>query len=214
MKSIVFLAAAVSLLQRAPGNARWDQGQPIERTGILRERPYPHIITADNAIFLVEQGKRGAQDRSNGMDGTSVRVKGWKLERDGRDIIELVPESDAIVAAPADPRKPPAAADARPGGHAIMRGEIVDYKCYLGAMKPGDGKTHKACAILCLSGGIPAVLVSHTAAGPTYTVLADASGGAVGPDIIELAGEPVEAEGNLVRTGPISVLQVSRIGRQ
>jgi hypothetical protein len=211
---MVAAAAAVALLQRAPGNALWDQGQPIERTGILRERPYPHIITTDKAIFLVEQGKRGAQDRSSGKDGLTVRVKGWKLERDGRDIIELVPESDAIVAASADPREVPAAPEPRPGAHAVMRGEIVDYKCYLGAMKPGDGKAHKACAILCMSGGIPAVLVSHTKAGPTYTVLADASGGAVGPDIIELAGEPVEAEGTLVRAGPLSVLQVRTIGRR
>jgi hypothetical protein len=209
---MVAAAAAIALLQRSPGTALWDQGQPIERTGILRERPYPHIITPDKAIFLVEQGKHGAQERSGGKDGLTVRVKGWGLERDGRDIIELVPESDAIVAVPAGSTV--VSASPEPPTHTVIRGEIVDYKCYLGAMKPGDGKAHKACAILCMSGGIPAVLVSQTEAGPTYTVLADASGTAVGPDIIELAGEPVEVEGTLVRAGSLSILQVTRVGRR
>lgn len=45
-----------------------------------------------------------------------------------------------------------------------LDGELVDSKCYLGTMKPGDGKTHKSCAILCLRGGIPPLFVSKAAA--------------------------------------------------
>jgi len=36
-------------------------------------------------------------------------------------------------------------------------GEIVDSKC-LGVMTPGQLTTHRACAIRCISGGIPPVL--------------------------------------------------------
>ena len=52
-------------------------------------------------------------------------------------------------------------------GVATLRGEIVDSKCYLGAMKPGDQKTHKACATLCIRGGIPPVLVERLPGGGT-----------------------------------------------
>jgi nitrite reductase/ring-hydroxylating ferredoxin subunit len=39
-------------------------------------------------------------------------------------------------------------------------GPLGDPKCFARAMKPGDGKTHKGCAVLCLRGGIPAVFVA------------------------------------------------------
>jgi len=32
------------------------------------------------------------------------------------------------------------------------RGQIVDPKCYLGVMKPGEGKPHSDCAIRCIDG--------------------------------------------------------------
>ena len=41
-----------------------------------------------------------------------------------------------------------------------IKGEIVDSKCYFGAMRPGFGKTHRACAVRCISGGIPPVLAA------------------------------------------------------
>ena len=42
-----------------------------------------------------------------------------------------------------------------------LKGEIIDPKCYLGAMKPGGGKTHKACAMRCIAGGIPRRQTGH-----------------------------------------------------
>lgn len=63
-----------------------------------------------------------------------------------------------------------------------LRGEIIDPKCFAGAMKPGDGKAHKGCAVLCLRGGIPAVFVTS---GEVYLV--------VGADGVSLAGEGLEA---------------------
>jgi hypothetical protein len=69
----------------------------------------------------------------------------------------------------------------------ILRGEIIDPKCFLGAMKPGDGKTHKACATLCLEGGIPPMFVERTGASSIrYHLL-------VGPDGTALTGEALAA---------------------
>jgi len=208
---MVLAAAAVALSQRSPGNAVWEDGQPVERIGTLFERPYPHIVDGPSVVFLVEQGKRGTQERAKGLDGAHVRVKGWKLERDGRQILELVPEADALRA---DPGTPASQVQSRSLGMATLRGEIIDYKCYLGAMKPGDGKAHKACAILCMSGGIPAMLVTREAGEAVYTLLADPAGGPVAQNIIELAGEPVEVSGELVEVGPVRVLKVQRAARR
>ena len=42
----------------------------------------------------------------------------------------------------------------QPLGAVTLTGEIVDSKCFLGVMNPGNLKPHKACAIRCISGGI------------------------------------------------------------
>jgi len=85
-----------------------------------------------------------------------------------------------------------------------LRGEIVDAKCYLGAMKPGDGRTNKECATLCVRGGIPPMLVHQTAEGRLgYALVAGIDGRAVGgvgePGgfLLPLIAEPVEVEGEL-----------------
>ena len=47
-------------------------------------------------------------------------------------------------------------------GEVTLVGEVVDPKCWLGDMKPGDGKAHAACARLCMEGGIPPMLRVRT----------------------------------------------------
>jgi len=39
-------------------------------------------------------------------------------------------------------------------GTQTLVGEIVDSKCFLGVMNPGQLTTHRACAIRCISGGV------------------------------------------------------------
>ena len=46
-----------------------------------------------------------------------------------------------------------------------MAGEICDGKCETGAMRPGNGIAHRACAILCLAGGVPPVFVTAAPGG-------------------------------------------------
>ncbi len=42
-------------------------------------------------------------------------------------------------------------------GAVTLTGEIVDTKCHLGVMNPGEGKVHRDCAVRCISGGAPPV---------------------------------------------------------
>ena len=79
-------------------------------------------------------------------------------------------------------------------------GEIVDTKCYLGAMKPGRGKPHRDCASLCIRGGIPAALLVRTEGGERHLVhLLNPQGQPLGRELLEWVGEPVEVWGTLRR---------------
>ncbi len=209
---MVVVSALVVVSQRSPGDAVWEDGKTITIEGVLVERPYPMVELGASTppVFLVEQGKHGAQARASGIDGKRVRVTGWRLARDGREILELAPEASAITIVPGSAQRGSGAAARLERNDVVLSGEIVDYKCYLGAMKPGDGKTHKACATLCVSNGIPPVLVSaRENGGLEYTVLADEQGRAAGGSVLPLVGEPVRVRGALSTVGGLRVLRVA-----
>ncbi|MBX3356923.1 MAG: hypothetical protein KF745_00695 [Phycisphaeraceae bacterium] len=206
-------AAIIALTQRDPGPAVWDTGLPVSREGTLVAHPYPILRVAPQhpgdpptTIFLVQEGKHGAQDRVASNDGVHVRIRGWRLDRDGREILELLPDADAVTPLPSQSPVPAPTTDTL--GPITLRGEIVDYKCFLGAMKPGDGKGHKACATLCISRGIPPMLVVPTTDGHDYYLLVTDRGEPLPPPMLDLVGEPVVVSGILRRFDGINMLSV------
>jgi hypothetical protein len=95
-------------------------------------------------------------------------------------------------------------------GQVSLRGEIVDSKCYLGAMKPGGGTTHKGCAVLCLKGGVPPLFVTQDTGGRmVYYLLVSGECGQLDQAAFHLAGEPVEVNGESEEWGDISVLKAA-----
>ena len=90
-----------------------------------------------------------------------------------------------------------------------LRGEIIDPKCFAGAMKPGEGKPHKACAVLCLRGGIPPMFLTDAG---TLHVLVDTNGGAlVGSaleEIIPYVGDRVEINATPAQVQGFSHLRI------
>lgn len=90
-----------------------------------------------------------------------------------------------------------------------IAGEICDGKCYAGAMRPGSGIAHKACANLCLIGDIPAILVTVApVAGSHFLLLAGRDGGPLPPEIRDWVAIPVELQGDVERVGNVLVLRV------
>jgi hypothetical protein len=196
------LAGAMALSMRRPGIARWDLASVTELRGTLRERPYPMLLTPDESgaasvVLLAAVGKHGAQARVSGLDGRIVRLRGHMLTRDGRRMLEVgasiadVEIADGAVQAPAPVR-------IVPGERTRLRGEIVDAKCYMGAMKPGDGMGHRSCAALCVQGGIPPVLVVRDGEGVRHFLVTDREGGAANAWAAARMGETVEIEGLIV----------------
>jgi len=108
-----------------------------------------------------------------------------------------VAESVAVPAPPA------------PLGHWLLTGEICDGKCHAGAMKPGTGLAHKACANLCIAGGLPAVLeMTLPAEGSTVVLLADAEGGPMPAGLLDLTAVPVEMTGHLERRDDLLIFRI------
>jgi len=201
LAGVALSALTIARLQSDPGAGVWETGAEIVVEGVLRAAPYPMIEGAagGETWLLVETLKRGAQERAASLDGQRVRARGWRVERDGRKILELAPRADALVGEGA--AGAPAGA-ARAMGAVTLRGEIMDAKCYLGAMKPGEGKTHKACATLCIRGGIPPALVVRGAGGAAeYFLLTDERGGPAPREILPLVGEPVVVRGEASEGG-------------
>ena len=91
-----------------------------------------------------------------------------------------------------------------------ITGEIVDEKCWLGRMRPGGGRTHRACAQLCVAGGIPPVVVGTDAQGIAHAAIVVGPNGEIITDqVIEYLAEPVAVTGELVRDGDLDYLRVA-----
>lgn len=210
------MGTIIVITMRDPGIARWETGSMKTWSGTLIEHPYPMLIPDDKqqsdqqseqpaALFVVSMGKRGAHDRLAPYFGQHVTLAGYELNRDGRHLIELDIEPDAIK----PDQSPPADInnELKPIEHTTLVGEIVDGKCYLGAMKPGDGMGHQACAVLCVKGGLPPMFVADTPEGDHiyYLLLIDGST-RYSDDIYAMLGRPVQIEADITNIHGIPVL--------
>lgn len=203
---------------RSPGRGVWDTSAVRTLEGLACSRPYAMLRVPDahapdgaRTVLLVQEGKRGAAEVVAPFDGRLVRVRGYVLERDGRQMLELVEGNLESLAAPSDSMAVGLQWPVPVGmGPVRLTGEIIDPKCYLGAMKPGEGRTHKECATLCIAGGIPPMFVTRDAAGTVvYFLLVDARGGPAAEQVLAFVGDPVELSATLERWGDLLVLKLS-----
>jgi hypothetical protein len=211
-------AATVAYFQGDPGPARWED-ETSTFDGIVSARPYPMLrVSGGPTLLLVDEGKFGAAQRVEQVgDGRAVRVRGTLLHRDGRSLLELAPgdaglrpltEEEERVLPRTERSAPQLVADA-----VTLNGEIIDPKCYLGAMKPGGGKTHKACAMLCISGGIPPMLVTRDAERrETFYLLVTGDDGPANELVLPFVGDAVTVTGRLERDGDLLLLHLATGG--
>jgi len=167
--------------------------------GVLTARPYP-LLHLDNgrAILLAEEGKYGAMPAA-GLVGQRVAAEGYVLARG--DIAMLVLGAELVVR----PGPAPAPPVERLGRWRIT-GEICDGKCAAGAMRPGTGLGHRACATLCLDGELPAVFVATApVGGSVFLLLGGADGGPMPAALRPRIGQRITLEGAVERRGGILV---------
>lgn len=196
-----------------PGAGRWELGATHVVEGVLAAKPYPMIRIADDAapfglrsVLIVAQGKCTSALKLAELDGRPVKASGVLIERKDRRMLE-VPlsvnrwlEQAGVTGGAGALAAPPVESL----GRARLAGMIMDSKCFFGVMRPGRGKTHKACAALCIRGGIPPSFWARDATGrESVLLMTDARGGPLGEAILPLVADPVAAEGEIVRVGDL-----------
>ncbi|MFW6335886.1 MAG: hypothetical protein ACOC3G_01995 [Phycisphaeraceae bacterium] len=211
LATVLGTAALLGRAQPSAGEA-FASPQRIDVQGTIRMEPYPALVRTDQAgrstsYLLAGETKRGVADEVRTFDGSIATVTGQSLEREGKRML-LISGEDAIRGA-AEAMEAEKALSTQQLGPQSLVGEIVDSRCYLGAMKPGHGKTHRPCAQLCILGGIPPVLIVPQPAGgsPEHYLVTTATGqrftGEAVEQLLPHVGLPVRVTGEVTRRGDL-----------
>ena len=182
----LLLAAVLVVGQRPFAAARFEYGVYRSYEGMIERVPILHLRIGPDRLPLVAPGK-------NGFDSAvgAARLRGALIERGGIRMLEVEPGSlrrGGVATAVEEPLH---------RGRRTVEGEIVDSKCYLGVMNPGEGTVHRACARRCLQGGVPPGLV--TAAGELIWLES-------AKNLAEYAGERVRVTGEWRELGDLRYL--------
>ena len=90
-----------------------------------------------------------------------------------------------------------------------LTGEICDGKCLAGAMRPGRGLAHRACANLCLVGGVPPVFVSSAPIDDEeFLLIGGPDGGPLPAAMLEYTALYISVEGRIERRGGMLVFLI------
>lgn len=175
--------------------------------GIARARPYAHLVVereGEATTYLFVGLGKGADPLPSGFDGRRVRATGQVLARAGTHL--LAGPTLELLEDPTTDLPSPRAVDL---GHQRLEGEIVDSKCHLGAMRPGRGTVHRACAQICIEGGVPPILVLTDASGrERHAVLCGLEDEPVNERVLPFVALPVAIEGQLSRRGGLHWLRI------
>ncbi|MEM8935824.1 MAG: hypothetical protein AAGC77_05405 [Pseudomonadota bacterium] len=195
-----------------PGAGAWLTSEVYEVTGALMTEPYPMIRVPDpsapggaRTVLVVAQGKCTSALKLAEFQARAVTASGVLIARKDRQMLEVPPlAEDWLTRADVSLDAPVGAPPVQSLGRSRLAGTIMDSKCFFGVMRPGRGKTHKACASLCIRGGIPPSFWARARDGKEAVLLmTDADGGPMPMDILPFVADPVEAEGEIVQVGDL-----------
>jgi hypothetical protein len=188
------LAFAIGVTVDDPGGGDFTGDKAI--TGTLIADPYPMIVTDGDhhTVLLSGGGKRGVRAEADPLDGKHVLATGAGVKRGDRDMLLV----DQLQPAPGDALPPVP----EPLGSWRLTGEICDGKCSLGVMRPGNTAVHKACANVCLIGGVPPVLITTTPVlGTRYLLMGDPQNHALPDEMRDQVAITSRMDGTLERIG-------------
>ncbi len=202
------LMATWAWAQRTYAASTFEYGTTRTVVGVVRMDPYPTLVVDETPLprpvaryLLAGTGKHGAGAAMAGLSGHRVRITGTFAYRDQSTLIEVADRQDLGPAAAETPLQ------ARDLGTFSLDGEIVDSKCYLGVMNPGQGKTHRGCAARCLSGGMTPLFVTRAADGRALELILVTAGmqPVARPD--RLAGKRLRLTGRVFERNGVWFLQ-------
>lgn len=202
-----FLLAGLLLArtQDDPGGGT-DSATEVTLEGVLVALPYPTLTLpaaggeTARTILLSGAGKM-APEFDAALDGRTVRATGYMLNRGALEMLQV---TEPLRRADADLSMPPS----QDIGTWRITGEICDGKCLAGAMRPGSGIAHRACANVCVTGGVPPVfLATGPVEGRNHLLLADPGGGPLVERFRGLTALHVTLEGMVEQRGSILIFK-------
>ncbi|MFA3920860.1 hypothetical protein [Ruegeria hyattellae] len=194
-----------------PGAFRFDYGRQTV-TGVIELTPYPLVrVTEGNdrikpgtTLMLSGQGKSSVDRRAIPLEGKLAQVSGVVLQRGDLNMLQLRGGQNGLSAVEGTATEQ----GIEPLGRWQLAGEICDGKCLAGAMHPGTGLAHKACANLCLIGGVPPVFVSSNPVDGSEFLLVTGPDGTLLPEsFYDVVGEYITIEGDIERRGDLLVFR-------
>jgi hypothetical protein len=209
-------AITITALQNPFAASAFEFGTTRRFAGTIEASPYPTLVVTRpgdatpraSRYLLVGKGKHGADEEVSAYDHKAVGLTGTLIFRDGQTLIEVEPGSLSE-----DKSAAPQPDEANDLGVFDLVGEIVDSKCYVGVMNPGEGKVHRDCAVRCLSGGIPPIFVVNDFRGAAAIfVLTDHNQKLLPRTSLRLAAKPVRIRGHVIQIGDSLRLETDSAG--
>ena len=188
-----------------------------EYEGLLMAKPVPHLMiprpgttNVDNAYsryVLAGTRKTSVSPKVLEFAGEWVKIRALPVFRDGMTLLAVSSRKEPEIIEPPT-NQSLTVPEGKTLGQFTLLGEIVDTKCNLGVMKPGQLKVHRDCAIRCISGGVPPSLRVVDASGNIeYFLLVDSDSQAVNSSILDIVADPVAVTGEVVQYGDLFVLK-------
>jgi hypothetical protein len=215
---VVLFAAATTCaigfaaLQRTYARSFFESGKKRTFDGFIEAAPYPTLVSSPDPAhpdglryLLVADGKHGADSQVAAYVGKSVRLQGRLIYRGDQKMIAL-PGNSISVRSDAQQNQ----AAPKNLGEFDLVGEIVDSKCYLGNMNPGNGKVHRDCAVRCLSGGIPPVFATNDFNGAPALLLLTGPNQKQLPKeaFLDRVAQPTQIHGRVTQIGNTLLLEI------
>ncbi len=207
------LAAVFAFSQTTIHTAVIEFGNIRTFEGMVLAEPLPLLLLAEpeessgQSVFLLTTPLKNGfpQERADELEMSLVSLEGTLLYDDDNAMIEVLPESISVKTTESDPSLGPMMVSL---GQQTLEGEIVDSKCWLGMMNPGSLKPHRACAINCISGGVPPLLLlRHEDGTTTGIVMTGEKGEAINKEVIDFVAEPISVSGELSQVGELLLLK-------
>ncbi len=204
---VLLVCGGLVLTQQPFANSTFEINRLRTLEGILIKEPIPCLkmptgvdaqgVQQFQRVLLIGFGKHGAQPTLEAMEqaqGQTLEEKGMKLEGkliyfDGKLAMEL---SEGIGSFKGFVEVKDAPSIQKNLGEVTLRGEILDPKCYLGVMRPGEGKPHRSCAIRCIEGGITPLFKTTTGEANQYFFALDETGKPINEKIAKYVADEVQ----------------------
>jgi hypothetical protein len=226
---VMALGVLIALSQKKFGTGNFEFGKLTKVKGIYFKAPVPNLKVINGkdiwgnysyiTVPLIGYGKHGADgiiakletEKKTSLDRKEITLKGTLLYNDGKLLMQIDGNDKPLIKIGDSASSKGLLPHAEDLGTQTIKGEIVDPKCFFGVMKPGEGKPHRDCAIRCILGGIPPVmLVRNNKGEANYYLIVGPNGEKMNEAVQDFVAEPTELQARVVKYDDWIVMYVSK----